>query len=167
MKSTLLITLTLFFLFGCARQEPAQMSPQEQESAKKEIREVLDRLLQTASTLDAEALLQSYWNSPDFILLTAQGSMVDYQGAKTGAAEMYKVLAALKFATVKDEFRFVSQSTVLCAWTGTCEITYKTGERAKIETYAITFVFKKMDNQWKVIYSHESASPPVLETPTE
>jgi uncharacterized protein (TIGR02246 family) len=167
MKFPLLVTLTLAFFFGCAPQEPAQMTPQGQESAKKEIREVIDRLLQAADALDAEALLSSYWNSPDFILLTTQGSMVDYQGAKAGFAGMYQVLTALKFTTFKDEFRFISENTVLCAWTGKCDATYKTGERATIETYAFTFVFKKLDDQWKVVYSHESASPPVLVTPTE
>jgi ketosteroid isomerase-like protein len=167
MKFTLLIMLALFVVSGCARQEPAQMTPQEQEAAKKEIGEVLDHLLQAASTRDAEALMQSYSSSSDLILLTTEGSMVDYQAAKNGAAEMYKSLTALEFTTVKNEFRFLPDNTVICAWLGKCGITYMTGERATIDAYAITFVLKKLDNQWKIVYSHESASQPVLETPTK
>lgn len=164
MKATLIITLTMFLISGCARQEPPQMNPREQESAKQEMTEVLGQLLQNASKMDADALMQPYSNSPDFLLYTTDGSMVDYQGAKNGAAEMYKLLTALKFTTVKTEFRFLPENIVICAWLGKCEIAYKTGERASIDTYAITFVFRKMENHWKVIYSHESASPPVLET---
>ena len=160
MKPTLLIGLALFLLFGCGRQEPAQMTPQEQDVAKKEISEVLNQQLQSASKLDAEALLQSYSNSPDFILLTAVGSMVDYQGAKNGTAEMYKSLTSLKFTTIKNEFRFLPGNVVICAWLGKCDVTFKTEERAMIDSYAITFVFKKLDNSWKIIYSHESASSP-------
>ena len=92
MKPNLLIGLALFLLFGCGRQEPAQMTSQDQDVAKKEISEVLNQQLQSASKLDAEALLQSYSNSPDFILLTAVGSMVDYQGAKNGTAEIRVLL---------------------------------------------------------------------------
>jgi ketosteroid isomerase-like protein len=167
MKPTLLIGLALFLLFGCGRQEPAQMTSQEQDVAKKEISEVLNQQLQTASKLDAEALLQSYSNSPDFILLTTTGSMADYQGTKNGTAEMYKSLTALEFTTLKNEFRFLPGNIVICAWLGKCDITFKTEERATIDSYAITFVFKKLDNHWKIIYSHESASPPVEETPTK
>jgi len=167
MKPTLVMGLALFTLIGCGRQEPVQMTPQEQDVAKKEISEVLNQQLQTASKLDAEALLQAYANSPDFILLTTTGSMVDYQGTKNGTAEMYKSLTALKFTTVKSEFRFLPGNIVICAWLGKCDITFKTEERATIDSYAITFVFKKLDNHWKIIYSHESASPPAEETPTK
>ena len=160
MKPTLVIGLGLFMLVGCGRQEPAQMTPQEQDVAKKEINEVLDQQLQAASKLDADALMQSYWNSPDFILLTTTGSMADYQQTKTGTAEMYKSLTALKFTTVKNELRFLPGNVVICAWLGKCDVTFKTEDRATIDSYAITFVFRKLDNHWKIIYSHESASPP-------
>ena len=50
MKPTLVIGLALFMLFGCGRQEPAQMTPQEQDVAKNEISEVLnEQLLAQAS----------------------------------------------------------------------------------------------------------------------
>lgn len=165
MKTNLLITLVLFFLFGCAKQEPAQMTAQEQETAKKEIREVVNLILQAANKMDVEALLQPYSNSPDFILFNTDGSMVDYQGDKNGTVEWFKSLAALKITTVKDEFRFLPNNIVLCAWLGKCEMTLKTGEQQKIDAYGVTLVFRKIDNQWKVIYSHESASPPVQEKP--
>jgi len=158
MKPTLVMGLALFMLCGCGRQEPPQMTPQEQDVAKKEITQVLDQLLQAASTLNAEALMQSYANSPDFILLTTAGAMVDYQGTKNGTAEMYKSLTALKFTPIKNEFRFLPGNVVICAWLGKCDGTFKTGEQATIDPYAITFVFRKLDNHWKIIYSHESAS---------
>ena len=166
MKPTLLIGLALFLFVGCGRQEPAPMTTQEQDLAKKEISEVLDQQLETASKLDAEALMQSYSDSPDFILLTAVGSMTDYQGAKSGTAEIYKSLTALHFTTVKNEFRFLPGNIVICAWLGKCDLTFNTGERGTIDSYAITFVFQKLDDHWKIIYSHESASPAVEESPT-
>jgi ketosteroid isomerase-like protein len=167
MKTKILITLALFFLVGCAKQEPARMTPQEQETAKKEIREVLNLLVQAANKMDLEALMQPYLNSPDFILVNTDGSMVDYQGAKNGTADLFKSLASLKFTGVKDEFRFLSNNVVICAWLSKCEMTLKTGELSKFDRYGVTFVFSKINNQWKIIYSHESALPPVQEKPTK
>jgi ketosteroid isomerase-like protein len=160
MKPTLLIILAFSVLVGCAKQDPAQMTPQDQEAAKAEIREIANHILSATSKMDVDALLKPYWNSPEFALLTAQGSMVDYQTAKNGSAELFKSLTALTYTTVKDEFRFLSGNTVLYTWLGKCEWTFKTGEQAKIDSYAISFVFKKIENSWKIIYAHESASPP-------
>jgi ketosteroid isomerase-like protein len=165
MKTNLLITLVLSFFFGCAKQQPAQMTPQEQETAKKEIREVISLIVEACDKMDLEALFQPYLNSPDFILINADGSMVDYQGAKNGTAELLKSLSSLKYTTVKDEFRFLPNNIVIYAVLFKCEMTLKTGERSKIDAFGVTAVFNKINNQWKIIYSHESASAPVQEKP--
>jgi ketosteroid isomerase-like protein len=165
MKTNLLITLVLFFLFGCAKQEPIQMTPQEQETAKKEIREVINLNCQACEKLDVEADLQQYSNSPDYIFINTDGAMMDFQGAKKLTAEFFKSLSSCKLTTVKDEFRFLPNNIVLYAWLGKCEMTLKTGEHLKIDTYGATNVFSKINNQWKIIYSEESALPPVQEKP--
>lgn len=73
MKTKLLITLVLFFHFGCAKQELVQMSTQQQEIAKKEVKVVINQIFQNLEKLDAEALFQYYSDSPDFILFTTDG----------------------------------------------------------------------------------------------
>jgi len=161
MKSALLILLVVFFFSGCSRQEPVQMTVQEQDVAKKEIRGVADQILQSLNTMDVETLLQPYWDSPDFVLVSTDGSMGNYQTAKNGTVEMFKLLASLKYTTVRDEFKFLPGNTVIYAWSGKSEFAFKTGEQARIDTYTITFVFRRMDNSWKIVYAHESASPPV------
>jgi hypothetical protein len=161
MKPALLIILILFFVAGCTSQDPLPMTPQEQEVAKKEIRAVSDRIVQSLNTMDLEALLQPYWNSPEFVLVNTEGSMGDYQTTRNGTVEMFNLLASLKYTTVKDEFRFLPDNTVIYAWFGKSEFAFKTGQQARIDAYAITFVFRKVENTWKIIYAHESASPPV------
>jgi ketosteroid isomerase-like protein len=161
MKPALLMLLVVLFSFGCTNQEPGPMSLQEQEVAKKEIREVADRILQSLNTMDVETLLRPYWDSPDFVLVSPDGSIGNYQTAKNGTVEMFKLLASLKYTTVRDEFRFLPGKTVIYAWSGKSEFAFKTGEQARIDTYTITLVFRKVDNSWKIVYAHESASPPV------
>ena len=161
MKTKFLAMLLVVIFFGCTKHEPTIMTAQEQEVAKKEIRAIVDQILQNANKMDAEALLQSYSNSPDFLLLNTDGTMVDFQGAKNGTIEIMKGLSSLKYTTIKDEFRFLPDNLVICAWLGKCEMTLKTGENMKNDIFGVTLVFSKIDNQWKVIYSHESSLPPV------
>lgn len=163
MKKNLIIPLTFFFCIGCAKQGSAQMT--SQESAKKEIREAVNVIFQSLEKMDAEALFQSYANSPDFIFLTTDGSRADYQAARNHHAAWFMGLSSLIVTTAKDEFRFLPGSFVICAWQGQFAMTLKTGEQFKIDPFGITFVFSRIGNHWLVIYQHSSALPPFRYSP--
>ncbi len=165
MKTILLITLALFSLKGNASQEPVQMTPQEQENAKKEIREAVNVIFRNLEKMDAEALFQSYSNSSDFMFFTTDGSMAGLQEAKNHHAAWFKSLSALKVTTIRDDFRFLPGNIVICGWQGKFEMTTGSGQQLKIDKFAITFIFSKTDNHWMVIHQHSSALPPVPEVP--
>jgi ketosteroid isomerase-like protein len=163
MKTILIISLALFFLSGYARKEPVQMTPQEQETAKKEIRKVVEIIFHSLEKMDVDALFQLYSNSPDFIFFTTDGSMMDLQQAKIHNAAWFKSLSALKVTTIGDDFRFLPGNIVICGWIGKFDMTLGSGEQLKINKFGITFIFRKIENHWKVIYQHSSALPPVPE----
>jgi hypothetical protein len=165
MKTNLIVTLFLFILFGCAQPQPALMTPQEQEIAKKEITEAVNAIIQGLEKMDAEVLFQSYSNSLEFILFTTDGSIADYQLAKSHNAGWFKSLSSLKVVTVKQEFRFLPGNAVICAWRAMFDMTLMTGGESKMD-FAITFIFNKSENRWKVVYQQTSALPPVSERPT-
>ncbi|MGB8490563.1 MAG: nuclear transport factor 2 family protein [Bacteroidales bacterium] len=161
MKTILLITLALFSFRGYASQEPLQLTPQEQEIAKNEIREVVKGIFRSLEKMDVEALFQSYSNSSDFIFFTTDGSMAGLQEAKNHHAAWFKSLSSLKVTTIRDDFRFLPGNIVICSWLGKFDMTPGSGEQLKINKFGITFIFSKIDNHWKVIHQHSSALPPV------
>lgn len=161
MKTNLFIALVLSFFFGCTGQGPAGMTPQQQETAKKEIAEVVKVIFQNLEKKDADVLFQSYSSSSDFAFVTTDGSMIDLQEARNHHAAWFKSLSSLKVTTIKDSFIFLPGNDVICSWLGKFEMTLGSGEQVKIDRFAITFIFRKTDNQWKVIYQHSSALPPV------
>jgi ketosteroid isomerase-like protein len=161
MKINLFIMLALFFFSGYASQEPQHITPQEQETVKKEIREVVKEIFKSLEKMDVEALFQSYLNTSDFIFFTTDGSMSDLQEAKYHHAAWFKSLSSLKVTSIRDDFRFLPGKIVICGWQGKFEMTLKSGEQLKINKFGITLIFSKTDNHWKVIYQHSSALPPV------
>jgi ketosteroid isomerase-like protein len=165
MKKILFISLVWLLFFGCAMQGAAQMGPQEQATAKKEIGEVVNVIFRSLEKMDVEALFQSYSDSLGFVLVTTEGFLANYQGAKFGNAEWFKLFSSMKISTIKEEFRFLPGDIVLCTWQGTFEMTLKTGEQLKIDRFGITFVFSKIDNHWKVVYQHSSSLPPTPRKP--
>ena len=160
MKTILFNMMIWFFFFGCATHLTAQMTAQEQETAKKEIREIAGKIFQNLEKMDAEALFQSYSNSPDFMFITTDGSIVGWQEAKNHHAAWFNSLSSLQVTTNKDNFRFLPGNIVIYGWAGKFEMTLGSGQQLKNDKFAITFIFSKINNQWKVIHQHSSALPP-------
>ena len=162
MKANFFFPFALFFLVVCAKASAAPMIPQGQETAKKELKRAVNAIIQGLEKLDAEILFQSYSDSPGFILFTTDGTMADYPAAKNHHVQWFKSLSSLKVTTVSDEIRFLSDDVAVCAWRATFALTLKTGGEPRVD-FAITFVFKKIDNHWKVVYQQTSALPPAQE----
>jgi len=161
MKTNLFFMLALIFFFGCVKQEPTKMTLKEQETAKKEIKEVVGLIIKGLEKLDAEVAFQPYSKNNDFILFTVYGTMVDYQTAKNEHADWFKTLSAIKVTTIIEESRFLSDNIVICPWLGKFEMTLKTGERVTVD-FGVTMIFRKINNQWIVIYQQTSQIPPAM-----
>ena len=161
MKKNYITVMLIFFFSGIATHITAQMTSQEQENAKKEIREVAGIIFRNLEKMDAEALFQSYSGSPGFLFITTDGSMAGLQEAKYHHAEWFKSLSSLKVTTNKENFSFLPGNIVIYVWIGKFEVTLGSGQQLKNDKFGITFIFRKTENQWKVIHQHSSALPPV------
>ncbi len=161
MKTLAFIVLSLTLLPGNARQENVQTKPQDQETVKKEIREAAAVIFQNLEKMDVEALFGSYSNSMDLIFFTTDGSIANLQEAKNHHAAWFSSLTSLKVTPLRDDFRFLPGGTVICSWIGKFEMTMMSGDKYVINQFGITFIFRKIDNAWKVIYQHSSSLPPV------
>ena len=63
---------------------------------------------------------------------------------------------------IQEKFHVINTNLVILAWTGIIIAQFKNGDTMKMNNYSITSVFKKIDNKWKIIHSHESALPPEI-----
>ena len=171
-KTSTLITATLFasiLLFGCknsgeprkATQEKTEMSSEEKETAKREISARVDEIVKGANSLNVDAAIKPYSNEADFKIVNPDASLADYQTMKNTQNEAFKTLASMNFKTIKQDFTFLETDLVMCTWTGSNEFELKSGEKMKIEPYVGSMLFRKRNNEWSIVYAHETAAPPV------
>ena len=69
-----------------------------------------------------------------------------------------------KLTTFKEEIRVLNRDMAIFALAYGAEATLKTGERDIVENAGATFVFNKVNDEWKVVHYHESSLPPRRET---
>jgi hypothetical protein len=143
------------------------MNPQEKETAQKEIAGIVDGIVRGCDQLDIQEVLKPYSDSANFVAVNTDGSVVDHEGFKTINAELFKAVSSFKFTTTKEDLRFLGDNLVLCTWIGRSELVLKSGDQFRIPAFATTLLLSKVNNEWKIIYSHQSASPATQEKQTK
>jgi hypothetical protein len=156
------LIMSSHFFVSC-HIESSEWTAQEKELVKKEISDIGKGVMQSVERLDIESALKPWYHSPDFLMINPDGSYADYHGFVSTNTEAFKQLNSMKESTIKEEFRFLTKTHVLYTWFGKREIELKSGEKIKNDSYIGTMLFSKINNEWKIVYAHESASPPIQE----
>ena len=159
MKATIFIATLLLCIFGCTSKQSEQLTQQQKDQIIKEIKVVGDSLIAKDERLDAVSAFQYYSDSPDWGMVNADGSRWDYQYTKKVQPEFFKTIASWKWTTIHQDFKILAKDIVVCAWDGKDETIMKSGEKITVDPHAYTMIFKKIEGQWKVIYSHDSGVP--------
>ncbi len=160
MKSILFIFAVLILCSGFSGQEPLSVISQDDETVKKEVREVAVTLFGNLEKRDANALFSLYSDVSGFVFIMTDGNMVSLQQFKDHNIAWFGMLSALKVTTIRDEIRLLCNNQVLYSWMGSMEMTLGNGQQVTLNKFGITFIFSKIDNAWKVVHQQSSALPP-------
>lgn len=179
---TIMTATLLFCIFGCTQKQTEQLTQQQKTQIEKEILVVLDSISVRLQRLDA-SWLDYYINSPDWAMLNADGSRWDYQTTKKVQPDFLNSVISFKWTMINQKFVFLSKDIVICSIDSKDETILKSpdkikannnlnglfannettmkGDRITNDPHAYTLIFKKVDGQWKIIYSHDSGFPVV------
>lgn len=188
LRFTTMIATLLFCIFGCSSQQNEQLTEQQKEQIKKEILAVCDSISVRLQRLDA-GWFEYYIDSPDWAMLNADGSRWDYQTTKNVQPDFLNSVISCKWTMINQKFIFLTKDIVICSIDSKDETILKSpdkikadsnlnglfandestmkGDRITYDPHAYTLIFKKVDGQWKVIYSHDSGFPVVQKVEKE
>jgi hypothetical protein len=155
MKTNIFVAALLLLCLGCTSQESKQLTQQQKDQIKSEVKAVGDSIIAKWVGLDAGGS-QYYSDSPDWVMFNADGTQYDFQTFKKVWIDLNNSVTAIKWTTTRQDFIFVTKDIVICAWVGKDETILKSGDKITYDPHAYTMVFKKIAGQWKAIYSHDS-----------
>ena len=138
------------------------MTEAETHDIVKNVKGIFDKMTEYAEGAQLDLFLSCYDNSPAFLHFSSDGKMRNYEEFKIICAEYYNTLKEQKVKTIQEKIHVIDSNLVILGWTGNIVARFKSGDLMKMTNYSITSVFKKIDNKWKVIHSHESALPPEM-----
>jgi hypothetical protein len=155
--------LPLLLCVGCATERSAELTPQQVDQIKSEVKAVGDSVIARFERLDAKGTAQLYANSPDWVMYNADGSQWDYPTTTKNMLAMMDPatgpITGWKWTTISQHFVVVNKDLVILAWVGRDETTMRTGEVVVYDPHAYTWVLRRIDGQWKVVWSQDSGTP--------
>lgn len=136
------------------------MNEAEIQEIIKKVKDVFEKMTEYSEDAELDPFINCYDNSPNFMHFSSDGKMRNYQEFKEICTEYYYALKEQKILTNQGKIHVINENLVVLGWTGNISAQYKSGDIMKMNNYSITSVFKKIDNSWKIIHSHESSLPP-------
>jgi hypothetical protein len=152
MKLTTCVAMLLIICLGCSQQQSEQLTPQQIDQIRNEVKAVVDSI--TLGT-DVNVRMRYYWDSPEFVAINLDGSQSDREGVRRSQEWLEDSVVAINLS-LSDEYPVVTKDIVISVWRGTEELGLKSGDKVKFHPHVQTFVFRKFEGKWKVVYTHES-----------
>ena len=125
-----------------------------------EVRPLAGDLIRYSETAQLDSFLRRYADIPGFLAVSGDGIIRNYPEFKKICTAYYGSLQEQKITTTHEIFHVLDSNMVVLCWSGNIDAHFKNGDIMKMQDYSVTFLYKKINGEWKVIHSHESALPP-------
>jgi hypothetical protein len=153
MKTRLVILLMLIGCFSCGINNKP-VSDAQKEKIKGEIKEVVNTFIKGIEEANADMVMESFLDSPDFTDIT-NGMVFSYKDL-VAMKPNFDVILNQKCTIVNEKYTFLDKLTVLYTAETKWSTNYKDGHSSITDPQAFLFVFKKINNRWKVIHLVDS-----------
>jgi len=154
MKTRHVFLILLVACYSCGTNNKP-VSDAEKEKIIGEVKEVVNTFLKGAQEANADLILATYLDSPDFVF-TYNGNSFSYQQCADMSKSVFGTLENQKITIVDEKYAVLDNSTVLVTLNNKCLMNYKDGHSVLQDPWISQILLKKIDNNWKVISGSES-----------
>jgi len=157
MKNLILTILTLasFIIASCDTNKGDELTDQDKATIKSEVHSVFEQIVENSEAGNLEKATEPYADDPEFICIS-NGAISDYNGFIESNREYFNALDHQTFNETAMKFTFINKETVILTYGASALANLKDKQKLKIDPFAATLVFRKINDSWRVTYSHES-----------
>ena len=156
MKTRLVFLVMLIFCISCGTNNKP-VSDAQKEKIKGEIKEVVNTFIKGIEEADADMVLGTFLDSPDFVY-TYNGNSLSYKQAVEVMKPFLSTLVNQKGTIIDEKYAVLDNATVLYTNNSNWLMNFKDGHSILQNPWIVQLLFKKIDNKWKVISAAESGT---------
>jgi hypothetical protein len=154
MKTRFILLVLLIVCFSCGTNNKP-VSDAQKEKIKGEVKEVVNTYFKGAEEANADMMIGTYLDSPDFVF-TYNGNSFSYKSCTDLVKSAFGTLKNQKITVVDEKYAVLDNSTVMVTVNNKCLMNYKDGHSVLQDPWISQILLKKIENKWKVISGAES-----------
>lgn len=131
------------------------MSDAQKEKIKGEIQGLVNTFNKGCEEANPEMLIPLYNNAPDFIYV-GNGKILNYQELIDTTKQLFSLLLNQKGTIESENYIALDNTTVLFTQNSKWTVNFKDGHSVLQDPWIMQLLFKKVNNEWKVVSSVES-----------
>lgn len=155
---TTMIALILLFCTNGMQSQSTQLTQQEKDQIKKEVKAAYEPLMSGWAALDADKALQCY--SPELVVCM-DTLLIDYKAYAKVWKDFTESTASIKITPIKEDYIILTKDFVISIWVGKVEMLMKSGDKITYNPIKYTDIAKKVDGKWRAIFEQSSGIPVV------
>ncbi len=154
MKTRLIFLVLLIVCISCGTNNKP-VSDAQKEKIKVEVKEVVNTFFKGCEEVNFDMALEPFLDSPDFLYIN-NGYAFSYRECVDVFRPVFSTFLNQKITILDEKYSFPDNSTVL--YSNHCKslTNYKDGHAILQDPTVMLFIFKKINDAWKVIYGVES-----------
>lgn len=158
MKKLIFISITFLLSYGLSAQSGGQtLSKSKTELIKNEVDSIFQKMIVFAEKLDFNALSSGVDDTHEAGFITNGKYYSDYISLVNDLKLAAQGISRQAISVNEKKITVLSDRIVLMTASGISKA-YITDGRELTINFHWSFVYEKMDNNWKVIYSHQSTT---------
>ena len=156
MKKALTIAFACFILSGFIGQINGQNLPDKKKTAiEKQVASIFHEMIKAAENLDYDKLNQGVDDRHNAGFITNGLYFERYDSLHNIMKTRSRGVTRQRIMIQKEKITVLSDNIVLLTASGDAEIDVSSGDSFNVKFFW-SFVYEKINNNWKVIYSHQS-----------
>jgi len=153
MKKLLFLAIPLI-LFSCGSPSDKSLTVEQKNKIIEEIKPVINQLFEITYQVNLDKYLELVDSSS--LVNIMNGQILDYKTFKEGNKQLWSGLEYQKINILTEKFTIINQESVIYTLQGNDEAKFKNGDVLKVDPYAASLLFKKINGLWKITYNHGS-----------
>lgn len=154
MKTRLVFLVLLIVCISCGTNNKP-LSDAQKEKIKSEVKEEVNTFFKGCEEVNFDMAMKPMLDSPDFAYIN-NGYAFSYKECIDVFRPVFNTFLNQKITILDEKFSFPDNSTVLYSNHCTSLTNYKDGNAILQDPTVMLFVFKKVNDSWKIIYGVES-----------
>ena len=154
MKTRLIFLVLLIVSISCGTKNKP-FSDAQKEKIKGEVKEEVNTFFKGCEEVNLDMAMKPMLDSPDFAYIN-NGYAFSYKECMDIFRPVFNTFLNQKITILDEKYSFPDNSTVLYSNHCTCLTNYKDGHSVLQDPTVMLFIFKKIDDAWKLIYGVES-----------